>query len=183
MKNSLLDREVTVLGETADRDLTSALHDQIDALFNDQLEQAIINLKRLVDASHAQLLATINELDRREIPAAEHHLSTTNWLGHFCRMSPSEASGVAKTARSLVHMPQVERQAVTGQVSSASLRVVAQARDRHPEAFAAHESVFAELATSLDARDLRRAISHWEQQVDDPAALDGADSLRDQRRL
>lgn len=183
MMNSILDREVKVLGETADRDLTSALHEQLDGLFDDQLEQAVVELQRLIDASHAQLLVMINELDRREVPATEHQLSTTNWLGYFCRMSPSEASGVTKTARSLAQMPQVERQAIAGSVPSASLRLLSRARDRHPDAFAVHESVFADLAASLDARDLRHAISHWEQQIDYPAALESADSLRDQRRF
>jgi hypothetical protein len=183
MKNSILDREARVLGETAGRDLTPTLHDQLDDLFDDQLEQAIIGLKRDIDGAHARLLAMVEELDRRQIPATEHRLSTMNWLGYFCRMSPSEASGITKAARSLAHMPQVEQAALAGDVPSASLRVLAQARDRHPDAFAAHESVFAELATSLDARDLRRAVSYWEQQIDYPAALDTAASLRDQRRL
>ena len=45
MKNSILDNEVKVLGETADRDLTSQLQDQLDGMFDDELEQSVIGLK------------------------------------------------------------------------------------------------------------------------------------------
>jgi hypothetical protein len=43
--------------------------------------------------------------------------------------------------------------------------------------------VFADVATYLDARDLRRAVSHWEQQVDYPGALDDTETGRRRRRF
>ncbi len=47
MKNSILDREVRVLGGTADRDLASELHEHLDGLFDDRLEHAVVELKHL----------------------------------------------------------------------------------------------------------------------------------------
>ena len=49
MKNSILDHEVKVLGETADRDLTSQLQDQLDNMFDDELERSVVGLKQFID--------------------------------------------------------------------------------------------------------------------------------------
>jgi hypothetical protein len=183
MKNSIPDGGVKVFGETADRDLTSQLHDHLDGMFDHELEQSVISLKRLIDASSAQLLVLIAEMDRRQIPRTEHELSTTAWLGHFCRMTATEASGSVKTARALTQMPEIAEQAVAGNIVTNAVRVLAQARDKHPEEFTQHEVVFADVATYLDARDLRRAVSHWEQQVDYPGALDDTETGRRRRRF
>jgi hypothetical protein len=183
MKNSTLEHGVKILGETANRDLTSEIQDHLDGLFDDQLEQSVIELKRHIDASSALLLTMVAELDRREIPRAEHQLSTTMWLRHFCRMTATDASGTTKTARALTAMPAIAREAVAGAIPSAGVRMLAMARDKHPNEFVEHEAVFAEVATYLDTRDLRRAISHWEQQVDYPSALIDAEKARERRRF
>ncbi len=183
MKNSILDREVTVFGETANRDLTPSIQKQIDGLFDDELEQSIIDLKRHIDASQAHLLALVAELDRRDIPATEHELSTTAWLRHFCRMTATEASGTTKTARALTAMPTIAAEAIAGNVPPAGVRMLAMARDKHPDEFADHEAVFADIATYLDTGELRRAISHWEQQVAYPSALADAEHARALRRF
>lgn len=172
-----------VFGETANQDLTSELQDHLDGLFDDELEQSVVGLKRLIDASSAQLLLLIAELDRRRIPRSEHELSTTAWLMYFCRMAATEASGTVKTARSLTLMPQITEQAVAGNITPNGVKLLGLARDKHPDEFTEHETVFADIATYLDARDLRQALSGWEQQVDFPAALEDAESARLRRRF
>jgi hypothetical protein len=57
IKNSIPDSGVKVFGETAHQDLTSQLQDHLDGTADDELEQSVISLKRLIDASGAQLLA------------------------------------------------------------------------------------------------------------------------------
>ncbi|MFV9672123.1 MAG: DUF222 domain-containing protein [Acidimicrobiia bacterium] len=183
MKNSILDNEVKVFGETAGRDLTPQIQDHLDDMFDDELAQSVIGMKQLIDASNAQLLVMVAEVDRREIPQLEHGLSPTAWLKYFCRMSASEASGTVKTAHSLTHMPEITEQAVAGNIPPNGLKTLALARDKHPDDFAGHESVFAEIASYLDPQDLRRAVSHWEQQVDYPTALEDAESARQRRRF
>jgi len=183
MKNSILDHGVEVFGETANRDLTSDVQEHIDGLFDDQLEREIIELKRQIDAANARLLTLVGELDRREIPQTTHQLSTTMWLRHFLRMTGTEASGTTKTARALAAMPDVAREAVTGSIPPASVRMLAFARDKHPDEFVGHEPVFAEVATYLDTAELRRTISHWEQQVDYPSAFLETEKAREQRRF
>ena len=183
MKNSILDSGMNVFGETANQDLTSELQNHLDGMFDDELGQSVIRLKRILDASNAQLLTMIAELDRRGIARTEHELSTTMWLQYFCRMAATEASGSVKMARSLAEMPAVAAQAAAGNISPNGVRLLAQARDKHPDEFADHESVFAEIATYLDPRELRQAVSLWEQQVDYPTALQDTDSARERRRF
>jgi len=110
-------------------------------------------------------------LEHRDIPAAYHGLTMASWLRHHCRMDTSEASGTTKTARALVHMSTVVGEGVEGRVPYRSIQLLAQARDRNPQAFAHHEPVFADIATYLTPRDLRKGISHWEQQVHYQRAL------------
>lgn len=183
MKNSIPDGGVKVFGETANQDLTSELQDHLDGLIDDELEQSVAGLKQLIDASSAQLLVLIAELDRRQIPRSEHELSTTARLMHFCRMAATEASGTVKAARSLTLMPQITEQAVAGNITPNGVKLLALARDKHPDEFTEHETVFADIATYLDTRDLRRALSVWEQRVDFPAALEDAGSAHRRRRF
>ncbi|MEA2010225.1 MAG: DUF222 domain-containing protein [Actinomycetota bacterium] len=183
MKSSILDREVKVLGETADRDLTSQLQDHLDGMFDDELTESVVSMKRLIDASNAQFLVMVAEMDRREIPQTEYGLSTSAWLMHSCRMAATEASGTVKTARALAQMPEVAKEAVEGNITPNGVRLLAKLRDKHPDEFSDHESVFADIATYLDPRELRQAVSLWEQQVNYAGALADADSARERRRF
>ncbi len=183
MKNSILDNEVKVFGETADRDLTSEIQEHLDGMFDDELAQSVIGMKRLIDASNAQFLIMVAEMDRREIPQAEHGLSTSAWLMHFCRMAATEASGTVKTARALDQMPEVAEKAVSGDITPNGVRLLARARDKHPDEFSDHENVLADIATALDPRELRQAVSLWEQQVDYPTALEDTGTARERRRF
>jgi hypothetical protein len=183
MTNSALILGGEAFGGMENEDPASALQTHLEAMFDDDLEQAVIAMKRLVDASTAQLLIMIGELDSRQIPQNEHILSTKQWLKHFTRMSSTEASGTLKTARALTEMPQVREAAAQGNIVPNAVRLLTQARDRHPDEFCDHEAVFTDAATYLDTTDLRRAISHWEQQVDHPGALEDTDTARQRRRF
>ncbi len=183
MKNSTLERGGEVLGGMENQDPASMLETHLEGLFDDELEQSIIDLKRSIDASTAQLLVRVAELDRRHIPRTEHLLSSTQWLKRFCGMTPTEASGTLKTARALVHMPTITRTAITGDLVPTAVRLLAQARDRHPDEFADHEVLFADIATRLSVRDVKRAVSHWEQQVAYDEALTGVEDDTQVREL
>jgi hypothetical protein len=153
------------------------------AMFDDVLEKATINAKEEMDRAHARLLVLTGELDERRVTETQHGLSTTAWLKHRCRMTFREASGVVKTARALASMPEVAEQAVTGAIVASGVKLLAQARDRHPDEFVEHEPIFADAATYLDARELRIAVAHWDQQVDFEGALDDAEFDADRREL
>jgi hypothetical protein len=144
---------------------------EADLMFDDVLLKATVEAKGDIDRANARLLVLTNELDRRRVTEASHGLSTTSWLRHSCRMTAREASGAVKTARALTEMPLVAEQAVTGSIVTSGVKLLTRARDRHPEAFIDHEPIFADAATYLNARDLRIAVAHWDQQVDYEDAL------------
>ncbi len=147
------------------------IEDELSGMSDDVLEKATIELRATINAAQARFAVQVAELVRRDIPAVFHGLTMAGWLRHHCRMDSSEASGTAKTARGLAHMPTVVTEAVSGRVPYRSVQLLAQARDKNPDAFVLHEAVFANVATYLTPRDLRRTVSHWEQQVHYQRAL------------
>ena len=156
---------------------------EVDAMFDDVLEKATIDAKTDMDRAYARLLVLTNELDQRQVAETEHGLSTTKWLRHSCRMTGREASGTVKTARALAAMPLIGEEAVTGAIVTSGVKLLTQARDRHPDEFPSHEAIFADAATYLNARDLRIAVAHWDQQVDFEGALDEVRDDADTREL
>ena len=183
MKNLNPENGGEIFGERTDRDLTQKVQLKIDKMFDDQLEEAVVGLKESIDAQNAELLLLISEFDRRRVSSNEYELSTTAWLKYRCRMAATEASGTLKTARALAEMPDVAEQAVAGNVVQSAVKLLARTRDAHPDEFAEHEQVFADIATYLNPGDMRRAVSYWQQSIDYPTALDEAESLRRSRRF
>jgi len=157
------------------------IEDHIWQMGDADLKQAAIAARRLIDRSHVELALLVREIDRRDLPELDEHLSTTGWLKHHTRMTGAEASGMTKMARSLAHMPMVVERALGGEVPARSVQLIAQARDRHRDAFVGHEEVFADISTYLSVKDMRSAISHWEQQIDYPGALSDAQQGEDRR--
>ena len=172
--------------DTANGPSGSAYRDllaEVGAMFDDVLEKATVEAKMDADRANARLLVLANELDKRRVTETAHALSTTAWLRHRCRMTPREASGTVKTARALASMPQVAEEAVTGQIVTSGVKLLAMARDRHPDEFVHHEEIFADAATYLNAKDLRIAVEHWNQALDFDAALNDAEDDASRREL
>lgn len=181
MKSESTACPVEVFGVAKDLNTVRVLQRHLDSTLDDTLEASIVELARHTAMAQAELAVRVAELDRRQVPQTRHHLSTTGWLKHHTSMSTTEASGTVKTARALAHMPSVTKKALAGDIPLRSVQLLAQARDRHPDEFVTHEQVFADIATNLSVNDLRRAIGHWEQQVNyDEALTDTA--KRDQLR-
>jgi Domain of unknown function (DUF222)/HNH endonuclease len=147
------------------------------------LEDFTISLENHRRSLDALFIHTVGELDRRRVADRTWALSTRQWLRRFCRQTGSVAGATLQVARRLVTMPNVAKRAMAGEIPSPSLHMIATAQRRHPEAFALHEETFADIAASLDAHDMRRALDHWEQQVDHAGALDDIARRRDRRRL
>ncbi len=184
MKNLSGACPVKVFGVATDpSNRADQLQQHLDSTFDDVLEESIVDLVEHISIAQAELAVRIGEFDRREIAEVQHHLSTTQWLKHHTRMTGAEASGSVKTGRVLAHMPTIVDKALVGEVPQRSLQLLAQARDKHPEEFSDHEHVFADIATYLSVEDLRRAISHWDQQVNYDQALTDTKKLDQQRGL
>lgn len=164
------------------RDL-EALNEELAVVSDIDLETSIVALKQHMDASHAEWLLRIAEYDRRGIADVRHGLTTTGWLRRAVRVTGRLASQWVRRARGLVHMPTVAANAVKGTVSENAIGQLDQARRRHRDEFPAHEPVFADIATYLDATELRQAIGYWEQQIDYPTAVERTRNQRRRRRL
>ena len=152
-------------------DRPEAFQEHLDAMSDDVLDKATIELRGAINAAHARFALQVRELERRDIPRLDHGLTTTGWLKKYCQMTPAEASGTVKTARAMAHMPTVTDNALAGEVPPRSVQLLSQASARHPDAFQDHEPAFGDVATYLSATDLTKAISHWEQQVAYPEVL------------
>ena len=158
------------------------LSDRLGQLDDDLLEAVTVGLQDLARRVEATLVHGVAELDRRAVPDRRYALSTKQWLRRFCRRTASEASATVTVARTLRSMPNVAKRAMAGDIPVSGLRQIARIARRHPDEFPLHEEVFADIAGSLDARDLRRAIDHWRQQVDHGEVVADADHRRAQRR-
>jgi hypothetical protein len=86
-------------------------------------------------------------------------------------MTGREASGTVKTARALAHMPQVADKAVTGEIVASGVKLLAMTRDRHPDEFSDYEAAFLDIAAHGNTKNLRVAVSEWEQGIDYDEAL------------
>jgi hypothetical protein len=161
----------------------ATIENHIAQLPNADLKRAIVLAQRLINRTSTEIALLVGELDERALPVTDHGISTTQWLQQHCTMSSAEASGTLKTARALPEMPTVMGNAVAGKVPWQSVRVLAQARNKHPDEFTNHEEVFGDIATYLSVKDLKRAVSHWEQQVNYDEALLDVQHLEVQRAL
>ena len=179
MNHLLRERPGGGLGEEMAEDLTL----RFDHIYDDELAASIIEDKRSLDAAHARFALKVAEFDKRQIAEREHSLTTRSWLRRNCRMTSREALALVKQGRALTTMPLVSDNALAGEVTADGLRLLTTARNRQPDAFVLHEPVFADIATWLSTKDLRKAIGHWEQQVDHGSAVGLAASQRKRRRL
>ena len=99
------------------------------------------------------------------------------------RKTPAEASRTVTTARALRSLPTVAERALAGDIPVASLDLLASTWRGNREAFPLHEQTFADAAATLDARDLRRAVGYWRQQVDGDCVTGDIERQRAQRRV
>ncbi len=153
------------------------------SLSDEDVERALLDLERHLSATNAWFHAAVGEFSRREIAQREYVLSPRQWLRRFCRMSANQAARIIRTATHLRHMPEVHKHAMAGDIGPEALAQIASARHRHPDDFALHEPVFAEIATYLTPSDLRVAIRHWSQQVELGSPDIPAERRRDKRRV
>jgi hypothetical protein len=173
-----------VFGEDGDVAVPIAkLDEELTIIGDDDLEAAIVELKQHIDALQTQLLMRIAEYHRRDLGRIRHLLGTTSWMKQALRLTSSAASRMLRSARALRHMPDVAAAAAEGRITPDAVRLLSEARRRHPDEFAEHQVVFADIAQYLTTRNLRVAIEHWEQQVDYPSTIARLKHQREQRRL
>ncbi|MCB1246353.1 MAG: DUF222 domain-containing protein [Acidimicrobiia bacterium] len=159
------------------------LNEELASIDDGDLEAWIVDTRQHMDALHARWLFGIAEYERRDLGSLRHGLTTIGWMRSVMRMTGRIASSTLRRARGLHKMPNVGRLAVVGDITPDAVAQLDKARRRHPDAFPTHEAVLADAATYLDPSDLRKAIDHWEQQVDYPSTIARTRAQRKRRRL
>ncbi|MGH2573064.1 MAG: DUF222 domain-containing protein [Actinomycetota bacterium] len=157
--------------------------EDLPGLTDAQLEEDFAELQRAGEIIEGERLRRLRELDRRRPWQRDGYLSTTSWLTNRFGVSGGRAADQVRLARALAEMPATRHALAAGEISSSALRVLASARDAHPEAFSAHERTLLDAARSLSVRQLQQVVAYWQQAVDSRRALEDDDSLWQRRRL
>jgi hypothetical protein len=152
-------------------------------LSNDEVEEGYAEIHQAASAMEARRLSWLAEIDHRKTWAARGHLSTVSWLAQRFRMGRGAAAADTRTARALKEMPAVREALAAGEVSAPAVRVLAEARQVAPEAFARSERLLLEGARSLSLEGLRTAVAYWRQAVDASGAERDAEGRWRRRRL
>jgi hypothetical protein len=163
------------LEELRGEDLAHAGDRQVEADFEE--------LESVVRALEVERDRRLVEIDRRRTWERHGHVSTAAWLVSRFRMAWSVATRRVRTALALDEMASTRDGVASGEVSPCAAQVLVDARQAHPEAFARDQEILVSAAESLSVRDLRRAVAHWKEPLDGPAALDEAKRTWEARRL
>ncbi len=170
-------------GRRLDERRWDALNEELAFIGDGDLEVTIVEMKQRMNADHAEWLLRIAEYDRRQLAEVHHRLTTVGWLRSTLRMTGRAASSIVRQGRGLLRMPEVAKAASEGSIPPEVVEMLDRARRRHPAEFPHHEFVFADIATYLDPREMRMAVSHWEQQIDYPSAVARTRAQRQRRRF
>lgn len=158
---------------------SEALPDLPDA----RIEEDFAELQRVVEMLEVERLRRLAEIDRRRLFERDGHLSAASWLAATHKVAWGAARENVRVARALDEMP-VTRQALdAGELSMSAARVLIAARDADPSAFARSEAQLVEAARIHTMQDLRRVAAFWREAADRQRSLEGADKLRQRRRL
>jgi len=162
----------SALDELRSSDVGSASDDEV---FGDleELERA----SRVIEAERARRLV---EVERRGAFAFDGALSMTAWWSDRVGISRAVASAHVRVARALHEMPQTLRALSDGEISSAAVALLIDAREACVEDFAAAEPMLVDAARSLSVAQLKLAVAYWRERVD--ARADEAHERRFGRR-
>jgi hypothetical protein len=160
-----------------------AYPDDPTELSDEQSTAGFAQLQRISEMVEAKRLRWLADQDRRASFRRDGYLSSGAWLADRFGVAAGSAKEQVRVAQALEEMPEVRESFFQGAVGSSAVRVLAEARREHPEAFAAGETSLVEAARTRPVEELRRVVADWSQCVDDHHALPHADVLRARRRL
>jgi uncharacterized protein DUF222/HNH endonuclease len=173
------------IGEAAERVWAAleAYPDDPSGLSEDQAAAGFAQLQRISEMVEAKRPRWLADQDRRASYRKDGYLSSAAWLADRFKVAAGSAKEQVRVAQALEEMPEVRDSFLGGAVSSGAVRVLAAARETHPEAFALSEGALVEAAMTRPVDELRRVVSEWSEAIDEQSALRQAEALRDKRRL
>jgi hypothetical protein len=155
----------------------------VSARTEEQLEADMLELERQTRVLEAERLRRIAEIDRRRARSTDGHLSTAAWMADRLGASFASATQQVRAARALEDMPCARQALSSGKLSASAVRVLVEAKQEQPEAFAESESLLVQAARNLSVKHLQSTVAHWSQNVDARAAEERTKRLRERRRL
>lgn len=150
----------------------------VEAL-GEQLEE----LSRISNSLESVGLRFLHAFEQRGGHEVAGYVSVASWLKDRCGIAGSSAAERVRVSRALPHMPPTRAAFADGAVSYTAVRLLADAREAHPDIFEEHEEALLDAARTLRIRGLRKAIAYWRQALDWDAALTDANHLYEMRRL
>ncbi len=148
------------------------------------LGDELVEINRLITRLEAIKLRKLGRFERDGGPAADGALSTVAWLRHRCRMSPSAASAVVRSARILPALHQCRDEFEAGEISAAHVNVITQCADTVGlDRFGEGEKILVELARQTDPKNLSWAGRYLRNVLDPDGAYEDYERNHDRRRV
>ncbi len=157
--------------------------EDLGSLPDARAEEDFVELARARELLESEYLRRLADLDRRGSYRRDGHLSTASWLVSTSRTGWGEARRAVRVARALEAMPRVRDAFETGEISSASVRALADARSPDPDAFARSEHILLDAARIHTVGDLCRVLGHWRSACERDVRVRGDDPTFARRRL
>jgi len=146
-----------------------------------QLKADLIELERDANALDAERLRRLSEMDNRGDFGEDGYLSTAAWLRDQLGITHGQARQRVEMSRRLATMPRARAAFGDGELGFDKARLLGEAQAAHKGQYSADEEMLVDVARSLPAHGLRKAIDYWTQ-AHDPETSEAAYEVRFQRR-
>src|SRR5215204_5127480 len=167
---------VSAAVERAGAALAEAAGGSLWSVRDSELTDLVVEAGRLAARAQGLLLRLVGEADAREVLTEQGATSTAAFLRHRLRLSPTEASSCARTARAARSLaPETGAACADGQLTGAQATTITRAVELLPvgPVRAEAERTLLEHAAIYDpvalARLARRIVAHVDPDADDAA--------------
>src|SRR5438874_2866829 len=149
----------------------------------EQLAGDITELERGIRGLQAERLRRAAELDRRTAARGGGDGATASWLAGALGVSYGAAREEVRMGRALEAMPAARAALGAGEVSPSAVRVLAEARQEHPESFERDEVALVQAARTVPAGELHQVVRSWTEETEPGGSVARAERLRQRRSL
>jgi len=123
-----------------------------------ELVQATQRVRSMTDAA---CVRSAGALDVSRAWAADGARSPAAWMQWRCRIQKGGATTFLRCARELRDMPATEAALMAGEITTDHVRLLVDAKQLAPEAFAEREDKLVRLATTMRVPHFEKALTYW----------------------
>lgn len=139
--------------------------ESLASLADAAVEEDFCELQRACEQLEVERLRRLAEIERRGLFQRDGHISLAAWLTARLGLRWGSARRDVRLARTLDQMPETRRAVHEGEIPLDAARVLARARETHPDAFPEAEAQLLEAARVHSVADLHRVTTFWSQHV------------------